>query len=56
MTMPIDEIIEWVSQYFTLKIGDLIFAGHPEQQLSLAIGDHLKGTINNLEVFDIKIK
>ena len=45
MLFPIEEIICYVSQYFRLQIGDLIFTGTPEGVGPIAIGDELVGFI-----------
>lgn len=56
MLWKIDELISYVSQYFTLKIGDIIFTGTPAGVGSVAINDKLKGFIGDTELFSINIK
>ncbi|GAA4281543.1 fumarylacetoacetate hydrolase family protein [Gaetbulibacter aestuarii] len=56
MLWKIDEIIEYVSKYFTLKIGDIIFTGTPAGVSKVEANDTLKGYIEDREVFSIKIK
>ena len=56
MIHKIDEIIEHVSQYFTLKIGDIIFTGTPEGVSAVNEEDILTGYINSEEMFRIKVK
>ncbi len=56
MLWKIDEIIEYVSKYFTLKIGDIIFTGTPAGVGSISANDVLKGYIFEKELFSIKIK
>lgn len=56
MIYTIDEIIAYVSQFFTLKIGDLIFTGTPAGVGSVNIEDELKGFIENQNLFNLKIK
>lgn len=56
MLWKIDEIIEYVSKYFTLKIGDIIFTGTPAGVSKVEANDTLKGFIEDREVFSIKIK
>lgn len=56
MIYAIDEIIAYVSQFFTLKIGDLIFTGTPAGVGSVNIEDELKGFIENQNLFNLKIK
>jgi len=56
MLWQIDEIIEYVSQFFTLKIGDIIFTGTPEGVGRVKTNDVLNGYIENESVFQIKVK
>ena len=56
MLWKIDEIIEYVSKYFTLKIGDIIFTGTPAGVGKVFAEDQLKGYLEDEEMFSIKIK
>ena len=56
MLWKIDELIEYVSKYFTLKIGDIIFTGTPAGVGKVFANDTLNGYIENEELFSIKIK
>jgi 2-keto-4-pentenoate hydratase/2-oxohepta-3-ene-1,7-dioic acid hydratase in catechol pathway len=56
MLWKIDEIIAYVSQFFTLKIGDLIFTGTPEGVGKVQANDVLKGHLEGKEMFSIKVK
>lgn len=56
MLWKIDELIEYVSKYFTLKIGDVIFTGTPAGVAKVFADDILNGYIENTEMFSIKIK
>jgi len=56
MLWNIDEIISYVSQFFTLKIGDVIFTGTPSGVGRVNINDSLIGKIVDDEFFKIKIK
>ena len=56
MLWKIDELIEYVSKYFTLKIGDVIFTGTPAGVGKVFANDKLKGYIDNLELFSITVK
>ena len=56
MLWKIDELIEYVSKYFTLKIGDIIFTGTPAGVGKVIANDELKGYIEEQEMFSIKIK
>ncbi|MGB1393420.1 MAG: fumarylacetoacetate hydrolase family protein [Flavobacteriaceae bacterium] len=56
MLWSIDEIIAYVSQFFTLKIGDIIFTGTPSGVSPVQPNDSLKGFIGEEQFFSIKVK
>ena len=56
MLWKIDELIEYISKYFTLKIGDIIFTGTPAGVSSVRTNDTLTGYIENKQLFSVKIK
>lgn len=56
MVFDFDEIINHVSKYMTLKIGDLIFTGTPEGVGPIKIGDHLEGFLNDKKIINLNIK
>jgi len=56
MLWKIDELIAYVSQYFTLKIGDIIFTGTPEGVANVNPNDILEGFIENKKLFRIQVK
>jgi 2-keto-4-pentenoate hydratase/2-oxohepta-3-ene-1,7-dioic acid hydratase in catechol pathway len=56
MLWKIDEIISYVSQFFTLKIGDVIFTGTPAGVGKVNPDDVLVGKLEDKEIFKIKIK
>ncbi|QSS96461.1 fumarylacetoacetate hydrolase family protein [Psychroflexus sp. ALD_RP9] len=56
MIFSIDEIIANVSQYFTLKIGDLIFTGTPAGVGPIEVNDHLKASLEDHQLIDLRIK
>ena len=56
MLWKIDELISYVSQYFTLKIGDLIFTGTPSGVSKVESGDILEGYISSIRMFTLKVK
>ncbi|REG87638.1 fumarylacetoacetate hydrolase family protein [Winogradskyella sediminis] len=56
MLWKIDELIEYVSKYFTLKIGDIIFTGTPAGVGKVFVEDRLTGYLEDEEMFSIKIK
>jgi 2-keto-4-pentenoate hydratase/2-oxohepta-3-ene-1,7-dioic acid hydratase in catechol pathway len=51
-----DYLISYISQYFTLQTGDLIFTGTPAGVGKIAIGDHYEGMMEGEKMLDCKIK
>ena len=56
MLWKIDELVAHVSQYFTLKKGDIIFTGTPKGVAKVVEGDVLEGFIEDKSMFKIQIK
>jgi len=56
MIFKTDEIIEYISRYITLKMGDLIFTGTPAGVGKVEIDNHLQGYINDEKLLDFQIK
>lgn len=56
MMWRIDELISHVSQFFTLKKGDIIFTGTPEGVSAVKPNDILEGYIENKKAFRIQVK
>lgn len=56
MIFPINELISYVSRFFTLKIGDILFTGTPAGVGIVKPGDRLQGYIFDQKMFDFNIK
>jgi 2-keto-4-pentenoate hydratase/2-oxohepta-3-ene-1,7-dioic acid hydratase in catechol pathway len=56
MLTSIDAIMSYASQYFTLKIGDLIFTGTPSGVDRVDSGDVLEGFLNGMAAFKTTVK
>jgi 2-keto-4-pentenoate hydratase/2-oxohepta-3-ene-1,7-dioic acid hydratase in catechol pathway len=56
MLWKIDELISYVSQFFTLKIGDIIFTGTPAGVGKVHANDELIGILEDKEAFRIVVK
>ncbi len=56
MSYSIDQIIAYISRYFTLKIGDVIFTGTPAGVGPVAKNDRLRGYLEDKLMFDFSIK
>ncbi len=56
MIFNFDSIISYVSQFVTLKMGDLIYTGTPSGVGTVHINDHLEGFIGERKMFDFLVK
>lgn len=56
MLFKIDEIIEYVSKFVTLKMGDLIYTGTPAGVGNVKINDRLQGYIDEKKLLDFYVK
>lgn len=56
ITMDVDSVIEYISRYFTLKIGDIIFVCNPHPCHSLKIDTVISATMNGEQVLHFKVK
>ncbi|WP_417444406.1 fumarylacetoacetate hydrolase family protein [Joostella sp.] len=56
MLWKVDELISYISTYFTLKTGDVIFTGTPAGVGKVSPEDYLEGFINEEKMFSLKVK
>lgn len=56
MLYKIDDVISYISRYFTLKTGDLLYTGCPTGRGPVQINDHLEGYIEDRKVLDFRCK
>jgi len=56
MIFQINELVAYVSRFFTIKIGDLLFTGTPVGVGKVEVGDRLEGYIFNNKMFDFLVK
>lgn len=56
MLFNVNHIISFVSRYFTLKTGDLLFTGTPAGVGKVQIGDRLQGFLEGRELFNFMVK
>ncbi len=56
MLFSVDQVIAYVSRFFTLKIGDLIYTGTPVGVGPVSIGDHLEGYLGERKLLDFHVR
>ncbi len=56
MIFSFDKIISYISQFVTVKMGDLIFTGTPAGVGPVKIGDHLEGYLEDKKLLDFYIR
>jgi 2-keto-4-pentenoate hydratase/2-oxohepta-3-ene-1,7-dioic acid hydratase in catechol pathway len=56
MLFPFDYIISYLSKFFTLKTGDLIFTGTPKGVAAVKPGDTLSAYIENEKLLEFQVK
>lgn len=56
MIFHIDAVIEYISQFVTIKVGDLIYTGTPSGVGPVNIGDRLQAFIEDKKMMDFEIK
>ena len=56
MLFKVDELISYISRWFTLKTGDLLYTGTPAGVGPVSINDHLEGWIEERKVLEMNVK
>ena len=56
LLFSVDRIVAYVSRFFTLKMGDLIYTGTPCGVGPVQIGDHLQGYIGERKLLDFYVR
>lgn len=56
MIFSFNFLVSYISQYFTLKMGDIIFTGTPSGVSKLKENDFLEGYIEGVQFFEVKIR
>ena len=56
MIFAFDEIVSFISNYFSINIGDLIFTGTPAGVGEAVVGDVLEGFVDEKNLFSVEVK
>ena len=56
MIHTVDQIVAYISRFFTLKTGDLVYTGTPAGVGQVHIDDHLEGFIGEQKLLDFRVK
>lgn len=56
MLYKVDELIAYISRYFTLKTGDLLYTGTPAGVGPVSINDHIEGYLEGRKVLEFNVK
>ena len=56
MLFKVDELISYISRWFTLKTGDILYTGTPAGVGPVSINDHLEGWIEERKVLEMNVK
>ena len=56
MIFPIDEIIAYISRFYTLRTGDLLFTGTPQGVGPVSIGNRLQGFLGERKLLDFHVR
>ena len=56
MMFSVNKIISYVSRFFTLKIGDLLYTGTPAGVGAVSIGNHLQGYLGSRKLLDFNVR
>ncbi len=56
MIFSFDHLVSYISQFFTLKVGDIIFTGTPSGVSKVSENDYLEGFIEKEKMFELYIR
>ena len=56
MLTGVDELVSYISRFFTLKMGDLIFTGTPAGVGAVKEGDHIEGFLEDSKVLAFNVR
>jgi 2-keto-4-pentenoate hydratase/2-oxohepta-3-ene-1,7-dioic acid hydratase in catechol pathway len=56
MLFKVDELIAYVSRFYTLKTGDLLYTGTPSGVGPVSVGQHLEGYLEDYKVLEFNVR
>lgn len=56
MLHHVDSLVAYISRYFTIRTGDILFTGSPSDTSPVSINDHLDGYLNDRKVMSFNVK
>lgn len=56
LLLKVDELIAWLSRFYTLKMGDLLFTGAPSMVGPVFVGQHLQGYLEDKKLLDFYVR
>ena len=56
MLFKVDELIAYISRWFTLKTGDILYTGTPQGTGPVNVGDHITGWLEERKVIDFNVR
>jgi len=56
MLFPVERLIAYISRFFALKTGDILYTGAPQGSHEACIDDHLEGFLDHRKVLDMRCK
>ena len=56
MIYDFDSIVSYISNFFSVNIGDVIFTGTPAGVGEAVVGDELEGMVENESMFKLEVK
>ena len=56
MRHDIDSLVAYISRYFTLRTGDILFTGSPDGCGEAHVDDHIDGFVEDKKILDFNVK
>lgn len=56
MRHDVDSVVAYISRYFTLRTGDILFTGSPEGFGEAHVDDHIEGFVEDKKILEFNVK